>query len=205
MRLGIDITSDPIPIVPAAHYTCGGIVADINGATDLPNLYAIGECSFTGLHGANRMASNSLLECMVFARAAANKINAHPGTASPHDEIPNRDESQVTHSDEDVIISHNWDELRSFMWDYVGIVRTDKRLQRARRRVKLLQQEVSEYYSNYRISSDLIELRNLIQVADLMIQCAIRRKESRGLHYTLDYPELDPEASDTILAPSTFG
>ena len=205
LRLGIDITSDPIPIVPAAHYTCGGIVADINGATDLPNLYAIGECSFTGLHGANRMASNSLLECMVFARAAANKINEHTGTASPHDEIPNWDESQVTHSAEDVIISHNWDELRSFMWDYVGIVRTDKRLQRARRRVKLLQQEVSEYYSNYRISSDLIELRNLIQVADLMIQCAIRRKESRGLHYTLDYPELDPEASDTILAPSTFG
>lgn len=205
LELGINMAQDPIPIVPAAHYTCGGIVTDIHGATDLPNLYAVGECSFTGLHGANRMASNSLLECMVFARAAAQKINTAEVTENRHLEIPTWDESQVTHSDEDVIISHNWDELRSFMWDYVGIVRTDKRLQRARRRVKLLQQEVTEYYSNYRISSDLIELRNLIQVADLMIQCAIRRKESRGLHYTLDYPNTDDDATDTILAPPTFG
>ena len=205
LQLGIDMARDPIPIVPAAHYTCGGIVTDINGATDLPNLYAVGECSFTGFHGANRMASNSLLECMVFAQAAAQSINEQAATKNAHVEIPTWDESQVTHSDEDVIISHNWDELRSFMWDYVGIVRTDKRLQRARRRAKLLQQEVTEYYSNYRISSDLIELRNLIQVADLMIQCAIRRKESRGLHYTLDYPELGDQAADTILAPPTFG
>jgi L-aspartate oxidase len=205
LELGIDMTKEPIPIVPAAHYTCGGIVTDINGATDLPNLYAIGECSFTGLHGANRMASNSLLECMVFAHAAAQKINETGLQATGLPSIPTWDESQVTHSDEDVIISHNWDELRSFMWDYVGIVRTDKRLQRARRRIKLLQQEISEYYSNYRISSDLIELRNLIQVADLIIQCALRRKESRGLHYTLDYPDTQNQAQDTILAPPSFG
>ena len=205
LELGIDITREPIPIVPAAHYTCGGIITDLNGRTDKPNLYAIGEASFTGLHGANRMASNSLLECMVFATAAAE----HIGSLAPDDShlarIPPWDATQVTNSDEDVIISHNWDELRRFMWDYVGIVRTDKRLQRARRRVQLLQQEVTEYYSNYRISSDLLELRNLILIADLMIQCAIRRKESRGLHYTLDYPDLAPTATDTILTPPLFG
>ena len=173
--------------------------------TDLPNLYAIGESSFTGLHGANRMASNSLLECMVFAKAAARHIDATQPTFNDRVDIPFWDESQVTNSDEDVIISHNWDELRRFMWDYVGIVRTDKRLQRARRRVQLLQQEVTEYYSNYRISSDPLELRNLILVADLMIQCAIRRKESRGLHYTLDYPDLSSRADDTILTPPLFG
>ena len=205
LQLGIDMARGPIPIVPAAHYTCGGIVSDIHGATDLPNLYAVGECSFTGLHGANRMASNSLLECMVFAQAAAQNINQQITIKNPHIEIPTWDESQVTYSDEEVIISHNWDELRSFMWDYVGIVRSDKRLQRARRRVKLLQQEVTEHYSNFRITSDLIELRNLIQVADLMIQCAIQRKESRGLHYTLDYPDFADKAADTILAPPTFG
>jgi L-aspartate oxidase len=205
LDLGIDITTSPIPIVPAAHYTCGGIVTDMNGLTDLPNLYAVGESSFTGLHGANRMASNSLLECMVFATAAANHIKQQ-GPASHHKaSIPEWDESQVTNSDEDVIISHNWEELRRFMWDYVGIVRTDKRLQRARRRVQLLHQEVTEYYSNYRISNDLLELRNLILVADLIIQSAIRRKESRGLHYTLDYPDLLDEAVDTILVPPTFG
>jgi len=205
LELGIDIIKELIPIVPAAHYTCGGIMTDTHGMTDLPHLYAIGESSFTGLHGANRMASNSLLECMVFATAAAEHINSHPESLESNLEIPFWDETQVTNSDEDVIISHNWEELRRFMWDYVGIVRTDKRLQRARRRVQLLQQEVTEYYSNYRISSDLLELRNLIQVADLMIQCAIRRKESRGLHYTLDYPEQAKQANDTVLTPPLFG
>ena len=205
LELGIDIIKELIPIVPAAHYTCGGIMTDTHGMTDLPHLYAIGESSFTGLHGANRMASNSLLECMVFATAAAEHINSHPESLESNLEIPFWDETQVTNSDEDVIISHNWEELRRFMWDYVGIVRTDKRLQRARRRVQLLQQEVTEYYSNYRISSDLLELRNLIQVADLMIQCAIRRKESRGLHYTLDYPEQAEQAIDTVLTPPLFG
>ena len=205
LDLGIDITKEPIPIVPAAHYTCGGIVTGKYGTTDLPYLYAIGESSFTGLHGANRMASNSLLECMVFAHAAAEHIDSHPEASSESLSIPSWDDTQVTNSDEDVIISHNWDELRRFMWDYVGIVRTDKRLQRARRRVQLLQQEVTEYYSNYRISSDLLELRNLILVADLMIQCALRRKESRGLHYTLDYPGLKNKTEDTILTPPSFG
>ena len=201
---GIDITKEPIPIVPAAHYTCGGIVTNTDGQTDIPNLYATGESSFTGLHGANRMASNSLLECMVFATAAAKHIQTHPVEKSEGD-IPFWDDSQVTDSDEDVIISHNWDELRHFMWDYVGIVRTNKRLQRARRRVQLLSQEVTEYYSNYKISSDLIELRNLITIADLIIQSAIRRKESRGLHYTLDYPSLAAKAADTILVPPRYG
>lgn len=205
LELGIDMTKEPIPIVPAAHYTCGGIVTNLNGRTDLPNLYAVGECSFTGLHGANRMASNSLLECMVFATAAAEHINQQRLDTGDVTRIPSWDETQVTNSDEDVIISHNWDELRRFMWDYVGIVRTDKRLQRARRRIQLLQQEVTEYYSNYRISNDLIELRNLILVADLMVQCAIRRKESRGLHYTLDYPDLRKEPQDTVLTPPLFG
>jgi L-aspartate oxidase len=201
---GIDITKEAIPIVPAAHYTCGGIVTDTHGQTDIPNLYATGESTFTGLHGANRMASNSLLECMVFATSAAKHIQDHP--VEPSDwEIPFWDDSQVTDSDEDVVISHNWDELRHFMWDYVGIVRTDKRLQRARRRVQLLSQEVTEYYSNYKIGSDLLELRNLITVADLIIQSAIRRKESRGLHYTLDYPSMAPQAIDTILVPPSYG
>ncbi|MBT7539341.1 MAG: L-aspartate oxidase, partial [Gammaproteobacteria bacterium] len=161
--------------------------------------------SFTGLHGANRMASNSLLECMVFAMAAAERINQEQLRLQDDLLIPTWDESQVTNSDEDVIISHNWDELRRFMWDYVGIVRTDKRLQRARRRVRLLHQEVAEYYSNYKVSNDLLELRNLITIADLIIQSAIRRKESRGLHYTLDYPETLTEPVDTVLVPPSFG
>jgi len=207
-EFGIDITNAPIPIVPAAHYTCGGIVTDINGQTDVPNLYAIGESSFTGLHGANRMASNSLLECMVFASAAAENIMVKPKEKKDNlsvPKVPAWDDSQVTNSIEDVTISHNWDELRRFMWNYVGIVRTDKRLQRARRRVQLLQQEVSEYYSNYKINGDLVELRNLVTVADLIVQSAIRRKESRGLHFTLDYPEILKEARDTVLVPSNFG
>lgn len=205
LELGIDMTRDPIPVVPAAHYTCGGVVTGPDGKTDLEGLYAIGETAFTGLHGANRLASNSLLECIVSGRAAARAITeAMSGPIAELPDIPGWDESMVTDSDEDVIISHNWEELRRFMWDYVGIVRTNKRLARARHRIEMLQQEISEYYSNYRVSSDLIELRNLATVAELIIHSAIRRKESRGLHYTLDYPTTATERSDTILTPVNF-
>jgi L-aspartate oxidase len=200
-EFGIDIGAEPIPVVPAAHYTCGGIVVDTRGRTDRDGLYAIGETSCTGLHGANRMASNSLLECIVYAESAANDIAATLATVATPATVPPWDESQVTDSDEDVVISHNWDELRRFMWDYVGIVRTNKRLQRAHHRVQLLQAEIAEYYGNYKVGNDLLELRNLAMVAELMIRCAISRKESRGLHYTLDYPELLPDAQDTILTP----
>ncbi|WP_460042309.1 L-aspartate oxidase [Pseudomonas sp. S2_H01] len=204
LTFGIDITRQAIPVVPAAHYTCGGVLVDQHGRTDVPGLYAVGETSFTGLHGANRMASNSLLECFVYARSAANDIITQlPDIAQPQD-LPSWDASQVTDSDEDVIIAHNWDELRRFMWDYVGIVRTNKRLQRAQHRVRLLLDEIDEFYSNYKVSRDLIELRNLAQVAELMIASAMARKESRGLHYTLDYPDMLPEALDTILAPPTY-
>jgi L-aspartate oxidase len=200
-EFGIDISAEPIPVVPAAHYTCGGILVDQHSLTDLSGLYAVGEASCTGLHGANRMASNSLLECIVYAESAANHITTSLAqTPAPEPAAP-WDESQVTNSDEDVVISHNWDELRRFMWDYVGIVRTDKRLQRALHRVQLLQTEIAEYYGNYKVSNDLLELRNLAMVAELMIRCAISRKESRGLHYTLDYPQTLPVAEDTILAP----
>ena len=205
LDLGIDITRQPMPIVPAAHYTCGGIVTDLSGRTDVPNLYAIGESSFTGLHGANRMASNSLLECMVFGRSAAMSIASDNEPGSLDVPVPPWDSSQVTDSDEDVIISHNWEELRRSMWDYVGIVRSNKRLQRARRRVQLLQQEVSDYYNNHPVTRDSLELRNLIQVADLIVQSAIRRKESRGLHFTIDYPDRLPEAVDTVLIPPRYG
>ncbi|MFT4519010.1 MAG: L-aspartate oxidase [Halioglobus sp.] len=200
-EFGIDISTEPIPVVPAAHYTCGGIVVDTHSHTDVAGLYAVGESSCTGLHGANRMASNSLLECIVFAEsAAAHIVERDQQTNGPID-APSWDESQVTDSDEDVVISHNWDELRRFMWDYVGIVRSDKRLQRAQHRVQLLQSEIAEYYGNYKVGNDLLELRNLAMVAELMITCAISRKESRGLHYTLDYPELLAEALDTVLTP----
>src|SRR5690554_6135851 len=201
LSFGIDITREPIPVVPAAHYTCGGIVVDSSGLTDVANLYAIGETSFTGLHGANRMASNSLLECIVYGRAASRDILSRLTSTEPSAELPVWDESQVTDSDEDVIISHNWDELRRFMWDYVGIVRTTKRLQRAKHRVDMLLAEIHEFYSNYRVSRDLLELRNLALVADLIIRSAMLRRESRGLHYTLDYPQLLDEARDTILQP----
>jgi len=204
LEFGIDITTTPIPIVPAAHYTCGGIVVNTKGQTDLLNLYAIGESAFTGLHGANRMASNSLLECLVYAHAAANEINLVNQQIPEPDFIRAWDESQVAFSDEDVVISHNWDELRRFMWDYVGIVRTDKRLQRAQHRIKLLQKEIQEYYSNYKVGRDLLELRNLATVAELIIRCALQRRESRGLHYTLDYPEPSAIAKDTILVPINF-
>lgn len=205
LDFGIDITREPIPVVPAAHYTCGGVVVDQSGHTDVPGLYAIGETSFTGLHGANRMASNSLLECFVYARSAAADIMQKLDEVSAPSNLPTWDASQVTDSDEDVIIAHNWDELRRFMWDYVGIVRTNKRLQRAEHRVRLLLDEIDEFYSNYKVSRDLIELRNLAQVAELMIRSAMQRKESRGLHYTLDYPQQLPVAKDTILQPPIYG
>ncbi len=204
LKLGYDMAKEPVPVVPAAHYTCGGVMTNLNGKTDVENLFAIGETTHTGLHGANRMASNSLLECLVFARSASEIIN----TASAFDistiDIKPWDESRVTEPDEEIVVSHNWDELRRFMWDYVGIVRTTKRLQRAKHRVDLLLSEIDEYYSNFRVSSDLIELRNLTLVADLIIRSALSRKESRGLHYTLDYPNTDKTLDnvDTILGPT---
>jgi L-aspartate oxidase len=202
LELGIDITLDRIPVVPAAHYTCGGIMTDLNGQTDLNGLYAIGESTYTGLHGANRMASNSLLECIVFGRSAAQSILRLKDEVSLPKNLPLWDESHVVDSDEEVIIAHNWHELRLFMWDYMGIVRSDKRLERALRRVQVLQTEIDEYYSHFKVSSHLLELRNLVQVAELMIRCAQDRKESRGLHYTTDYPEKSQTCKPTILMPS---
>jgi L-aspartate oxidase len=204
LEFGIDITKQAIPVVPAAHYTCGGIVVNRHGQTDLDQLYAIGETSFTGLHGANRMASNSLLECIVYAQSAAEHISANLSDVPSPDRNKPWDESRVTNSDEDVVISHNWDELRRFMWDYVGIVRTRKRLERATHRIKLLQKEIQEYYSNYKVGNDLIELRNLAMVAELIIRSAMQRKESRGLHYSLDNPSTSDIARDTILVPTNF-
>ena len=202
LHFDIDITREPIPVVPAAHYTCGGVMVDIDGHTDLENLYAIGEVTYSGLHGANRMASNSLLECLVYARAAARSISTEIDTRNPLPVLERWDESQVTDSDEDIVVSHNWDELRHFMWDYVGIVRTDKRLERALHRTELLKHEINDYYGNYKVSADLLELRNLVVVADLIIRSAIARKESRGLHFTLDYPETRNKfRGPTILDP----
>ncbi len=197
LELGIDITQAPIPVVPAAHYTCGGIVSDLHGRTDVPGLYVAGEASCTGLHGANRLASNSLLECLVFAEAAVNDILGQKKTTIPA--LPLWDESRVTDADEEVVISHNWDELRRFMWDYVGIVRTTKRLKRAKHRIGLLMREIDEFYANFRVSHDLIELRNLVVTADLIVRCAMQRKESRGLHFSRDYPDMAAKAKNTIL------
>ncbi len=204
-ELGIDITSQPIPVVPAAHYTCGGVQTDLAGRTDVTGLYAIGETACTGLHGANRLASNSLVECVVLARATTQAIEAMESTKSGHPAhvtaLPAWDESQVTDADEAVVISHNWDELRRFMWNYVGIVRTTKRLERAAHRIALLDSEIQEFYANFRVTRDLLELRNLVQVADLIVRSAHSRHESRGLHFSRDYPEMSTDPKPTILTP----
>lgn len=199
LALGIDITREPIPVVPAAHYTCGGVMTDLGARTDIANLYAVGEVAHTGLHGANRLASNSLLECLVFGRAVARTIlSTSPAETSF---IPEWDESRVTNADEEIVLSHNWDELRRFMWDYVGIVRTDKRLARAAHRIALLTEEIDEFYANFRVSNDLIELRNLVMTADLIVRCAQLRHESRGLHTSRDYPQTATVARNIIISP----
>ena len=203
LGLGIDLTKEPVPVVPAAHYTCGGVMVDDNGRSDVDGLYAIGEVSYTGLHGANRMASNSLLECLVYGWSAAEDINKRIASTRQVATLPAWDESRVDDSDERVVIQHNWHELRLLMWDYVGIVRTTKRLERALRRITMLQQELDEYYSRFRVSNNLLELRNLVQVAELIVRCAMMRKESRGLHYTLDYPDLMQDSGPSVLSPLT--
>lgn len=204
LELGIDITKDMIPVVPAAHYTCGGVIVDENSQTDIVGLYAIGETSYTGLHGANRMASNSLLECFVYGMSAAKHIQENFKTDQPAPAVPAWDDSQVTNPDEDVVILQNWDELRQTMWNYVGIVRTTKRLERALHRIEMLKKEITEYYQDYQVSKNLIELRNLVLVSEMIVRCAMHRKESRGLHFTLDYPELLPELRKTVLVPPNF-
>lgn len=201
LGLGVDITREPIPVVPAQHYTCGGVVVDLDGRTDAPGLYAAGEVTQSGLHGANRLASNSLLECLVFGEAAAKHIAANFAELPDVPAIRAWDESRVTDSDEEVVIAQTWGEIRRFMWNYVGIVRTTKRLERAKHRIDLLRREVNDYYKNFRVTPDLIELRNLVEVADLIIRSALSRHESRGLHYTLDFPELLPDPKDTVLVP----
>ena len=204
LELGIDITKDMIPVVPAAHYTCGGVIVDQHSETDIAGLYAIGETSSTGLHGANRMASNSLLECFVYGMSAAKHIQSQIDNAPRFDQVNPWDASQVEHPDEDVVILQNWDELRTSMWNYVGIVRTTKRLERALHRIEMLKREIEEYYQGYKVSKNLIELRNLVLVSEMIVRCAMQRKESRGLHYTLDYPEISNEIRDTILTPPDF-
>jgi L-aspartate oxidase len=199
LSLGIDMSKQAIPVVPAAHYTCGGIVADLSARTDVNNLYAVGETAYSGLHGANRLASNSLLECLVFADAAVQDILRKPKQPIPN--LPAWDESRVTDADEQIVISHNWAELRHFMWDYVGIVRTNKRLQRAQHRIRLLQDEIDEYYANFHISSDLLELRNLVLNAELIVRSALMRHESRGLHFSKDYPNMLTDTRPTLLIP----
>jgi L-aspartate oxidase len=199
LEFGIDMTVEPIPVVPAAHYTCGGLVTDLRGRAGVQGLYALGEVASTGLHGANRLASNSLLECLVFSESAAADILAAPESSVP--DLPPWDESRVTDADEEVVISHNWDELRRTMWNYVGIVRTTKRLERARHRIQLLEDEIQEFYAHFRISNDLVELRNLVLTAELIVRSALARKESRGLHYSRDYLQTLPVARDTVLIP----
>jgi L-aspartate oxidase len=203
LSLGLDITKEPIPVVPAAHYTCGGVVTDLKGRTDLPGLYAVGEATYTGLHGANRLASNSLLECVVIGKAAAQDISGLTTPSMPN--LPLWDESQVEDADEQVVIAHNWDELRSLMWNYVGIVRTNRRLERALHRIKLLRYEVQEYYANFKVTRDLIELRNLLECAELIVRSALMRRESRGLHYSRDYPGTWAVSYPTILTPQVEG
>lgn len=197
LKLGIDIARQPIPVVPAVHFTCGGVVTDLNGRCDLPGLYAVGETSYTGLHGANRLASNSLLECVVLGRTCAADVlaEARPDPAA----LPDWDESQVENADEQVVIAHNWDELRLLMWNYVGIVRTTKRLERALHRIALLRGEIDDYYANFRVSRDLLELRNLVDCAELIVRSALLRHESRGLHYSRDYPRTLPVSFPTVL------
>ena len=197
LSLGIDIARQPIPVVPAAHYTCGGVVTDLSGRTDLPGLYAVGETSYTGLHGANRLASNSLLECVVLGRTCAKDIEQHMPANRPT--LPGWDESQVSDADEEVVISHNWDELRLVMWNYVGIVRTTRRLERALHRIKLLRSEIDDYYANFKVTRDLLELRNLVDCAELIVRSALSRQESRGLHFSRDYPRTLPVSFPTIL------
>jgi L-aspartate oxidase len=206
-QFGFDMTKQALPVVPAAHYTCGGVMTDLDARTDIAGLYAVGECASTGLHGANRLASNSLLECLVMGAAASEHILSVADSAeSASADVLGWDETQVTDPDEQIVVTHNWDELRRAMWDYVGIVRTDKRLERAQHRVRLLQEEIRDYYSNFRVDNNLIELRNLVTVADLIISSALMRKESRGLHYTLDYPETfaDSEMVDTVMVPPNY-
>ena len=204
LQFGFDMTKQPIPVVPAAHYTCGGVMIDMAGRTDLDGLYAVGEVAYTGLHGANRLASNSLLECLVMASAAGRDITERLARMPAPPKLVPWDESRVRDPDEDIVVSHNWDEIRRFMWDYVGIVRTTKRLERAERRIKMLQSEIQDYYANFRVTNNLLELRNLAVVAELCIRCAMERKESRGIHYTLDYPEMDESKppQPTILTPT---
>lgn len=204
LELGIDITTDMIPVVPAAHYTCGGVVVDEHSQTDLAGLYAIGETSYTGLHGANRMASNSLLECFVYGMAAAQHIQSKYNADYVSPAVPAWDDSQVIDADEEVVILQNWDELRNTMWNYVGIVRSTKRLQRALHRIEMLKKEITEYYQDYQLNKNLIELRNLVLVSEMIVRCAMQRKESRGLHFTLDYPELSDELRKTVLCPPNF-
>ncbi len=204
LELGIDICKEMIPVVPAAHYTCGGVMVDTHSQTDLAGLYAIGETAYTGLHGANRMASNSLLECFVYGMAAAQHIQSEHHHNFKLPQVPSWDASQVTNADEDVVILQNWDELRQTMWNYVGIVRTTKRLERALHRIEMLKNEIAEYYSDYHVSKNLIELRNLVLVSEMIVRCAMQRKESRGLHYILDYPEASNERQKTILMPPNF-
>ena len=201
LEFGIDIARQPIPVVPAAHYTCGGVVTDLAGRTDLAGLYAVGETSYTGLHGANRLASNSLLECLVIGRAAAEAIEAAGFDAQTPATLPAWDESRVSDADEEVVVAHNWDELRRLMWNYVGIVRTDKRLERAKHRLSLLRDEIHEYYANFRVTRDLLELRNLVDVATLIVKSAQSRRESRGLHYSRDWPHTLPKALPSVLTP----